>query len=132
MQTRCTGILRLIDCVPAPRSTASKYITNKPADSQSILHSTGIAELHSRLGWHFLPGMKGAKMPPGYPGSCLGRLQIRTQPLTQDGCIQHMHDLAMQKRICSRPHKYMALLCNPTLRERLTFLRLQMRLLQSL
>ena len=26
------------------------------------------------LGKGCIPGMKGAKMPPGYPGSCFGRL----------------------------------------------------------
>ena len=26
------------------------------------------------LGKGRIPGMKGAKMPPGYPGSCFGRL----------------------------------------------------------
>jgi len=83
-------------------------------------------------GGHLLPGMKGAKMPPGYPGSCLGRLHNRIQPLTQNAYIQHTRDLVMQKRICSRPHKYMAILCNSTLNERRTFLRLRVRLLQSL
>ena len=61
MRTNCTRALQLIECVPAPQSTACKYIKNKLADSQSISHSTGISELYSRLGAASLTGDEGGE-----------------------------------------------------------------------